>query len=287
MPQLMVNGLKYHYLDQGQSTFPPLVLLHGFTGSAADWDKFIAGLITNYRIIAIDLPGHGQTASADQPERNTINTVATDIVTLLDTVDVNQINLLGYSMGGRLALYLAIYSSIQINTLILESSSPGLASPTAREERRSIDEALAQSIEVEGIRAFVDRWQMLPLLRSQVNLDKEKLKRQRDRRLQNSPSGLASSLRGMGTGRQPSLWGELNFLHLPTLLLVGALDSKFVQINEQMAAQIPGSIMKIFPAAGHNIHFEQPVEFERTVKKFLNACCQLANTEEEHKQKRN
>ena len=284
MPQIMVNGLKYHYLDLGQGIEPPLVLLHGFSGSSEDWKRLIAGLINNRRIIAIDLPGHGQTESMDQPQRNTMQSVAMDITSLMDLLEISQVNLLGYSMGGRLALYMAITSSINIKALILESTSPGLASSLAREERRSRDEALAQSIEVEGVRAFVDKWQLLPLFASQNNLSKEILARQREQRLKNSAIGLANSLRGMGTGNQPSLWPALKSLQIPTLLLVGALDFKFVQINEQMAQQISGSTLEIIPAVGHNIHLEVPSKFAETVTGFLNSCCQLSYTEQEHKQ---
>ena len=95
------------------------------------------------------------------------------------------------------------------------------------------------------------------------------MKAQRNQRLRNDPRGLANSLRGMGSGAQPSLWHDLPTLTLPTLLLVGALDDKFRRINEAMAAKIPSATLDIIPSAGHNTHLENSAAFALAVRSFL------------------
>jgi len=280
----MVNGVNYHYLDQGQGS--PLVLLHGFTGSSASWEEF-NNLITGHcRTIAIDLPGHGRTISPNQPQRYSIQAVSNDIVALLDTLKIGYSDLLGYSMGGRLALYLALDKPTQFRSLILESASPGLDSIDLRHKRVQKDGLLANRIEANGVPAFVERWQRLPLFESQNNLARERQEGQRRQRLNNTAVGLANSLRGMGTGQQPSLWSELLSLLVPTLLIAGSLDLKYSDINRQMAQIMPDSKLKIISGAGHNVHLEMPEQFAKTVLAFLDSQQQLAQTKKEHEQER-
>jgi 2-succinyl-6-hydroxy-2,4-cyclohexadiene-1-carboxylate synthase len=283
MPQIMINGTKYNYLDQGRGQAPALVLLHGFTGSSASWAEITEMIGGRRRTIAIDLPGHGRTESSNQIHHYRMESVAGDIIKLLHTLNVGEMDLLGYSMGGRLALYMAIHNPTCFKSLILECASPGLDSLNARQERVDNDEKLAKFIEAEGVAAFIEHWQKLPLFASQNNLDSKKLAQQHRRRLNNSAVGLANSLRGMSTGCQPSLWPELAGFRVPTLLMAGALDEKFVAISKQMVGKITDSRIEIFPGAGHNIHFEQPGEFLKAVQKFLNQRHQLAQTEKEHK----
>jgi 2-succinyl-6-hydroxy-2,4-cyclohexadiene-1-carboxylate synthase len=127
-----------------------------------------------------------------------------------------------------------------------------------RQARREADEALARRIEEEGVEAFVAFWETLPLFASQARLREETRRELRARRLRNRPEGLAGSLRGMGTGSQPSLWERLGELQPRTLLIAGELDEKFCSINRRMAAAIPGAQLHIAPGAGHTVHLEQP-----------------------------
>jgi 2-succinyl-6-hydroxy-2,4-cyclohexadiene-1-carboxylate synthase len=162
-------------------------------------------------------------------------------------------------MGGRLALYLAVHHPGVVATLSLESASPGLKTERERRDRRATDEALAARIEREGIEAFVDYWEALPLWESQRGLPPKIRAAQRERRLANDPVGLANSLRGMGTGVQPSLWEALPGVNQPTSLLTGERDRKFTVIAEQMRAALPRATLASAPGAGHNIHLEQPM----------------------------
>jgi 2-succinyl-6-hydroxy-2,4-cyclohexadiene-1-carboxylate synthase len=172
-------------------------------------------------------------------------------------------------MGGRLALYMALHYPARFSTLILESSSPGLKTQSEREERAKLDTVLATHIEADGIAAFVQYWESLPLFWTQKSLPLAEAQRLHQQRLNNYPRGLANSLRGMGTGTQPSLWDQLPKLNLPVLLLTGALDPKFVAIGKRMADTIPDAQLDIMPDAGHTIHLEQPEEYTEAVMQFL------------------
>lgn len=281
MPDIEVNGTRYHYRDQGQGA--PLILLHGFTGCAASWSEISQPLEYERRTIAIDQPGHGQTIVLNNDRQHSMETIAGDILMIIEALNLEKPDLLGYSMGGRLALYLALLAQDQFHTLILESASPGLAASADQQERVQSDEHWAGILEKEGIESFVDQWEKLPIFASQNLLDFAKINKQRQNRLQNSPQGLAKSLRWQGTGRQPNLWPKLHALKIPTLLLAGALDRKYVAINQEMARLIPKAELLVFSASGHNIHLEHPRRFTKTIQRFLKAGNELAQAKEENK----
>ena len=272
MPTAAVNDITYHFEIAGQSALDattPLVLLHGFTGSGTNWHELANRLARTMPIITIDLPGHGQTDAPATPERYHMAPSAHDVITILEQITPGSFNLLGYSMGGRLALYMAVTYPQLVNKLILESASPGLVDPAARADRVRSDEALADRIEREGIPAFVDYWERIPLFASQASLSSATRQRLRDQRLRNRPHGLANSLRGMGTGVQAALWDQLPTLAVPTLLLSGEFDEKFCAIADQMATLLPNARHQTIPQAGHTIHLEQPAAYEAAVIAFL------------------
>ena len=248
-----------------------LMLLHGFTGSAAGWGAHLDAFATvGLRVIALDMLGHGASETPTDPRRYAIERCHDDILAALTTLGVapGEATLLGYSMGGRIALYTALRSPCCFQRLILESASPGLASAGERAARRVSDEALADRIERDGVRAFVDAWERLPLFASQRALPPERQHGLRAQRLRNSPLGLANSLRGVGTGAQPALYDQLPTLALPTLLIAGALDTKYDAIASQMADALPHARLAIVPDAGHTVHFERPAAFDALVTAF-------------------
>ena len=247
----------------------PLLLLHGFSGDGASWRHLAAALSNDFRLIALDILGHGRSDAPADRASYRFPAVAADIINLLEQLEVDETHLLGYSMGGRLALYLALQTPARFRSLILEGASPGLADAAEREQRRLRDEALADLIEARGIAWFADYWGRLPLWDTQANLARELTAAQRHQRLRNDPGGLAKCLRGMGAGAQPSLWRGLPRLTLPTLLIVGELDEKFRRINETMAEAIPHAQLAIIPSAGHNTHLESPSAFTGAVRSFL------------------
>ncbi len=178
-------------------------------------------------------------------------------------------DLVGYSMGGRLALHFAAAFPARVRRLVLESSSPGLATQEERAERRNADEALAERIEAHGIEGFVEEWERLPLFGTQGRLAPATRAALRTARLANRPESLAAALRGLGTGALPSLWERLPELVTPTLLLVGEEDRRFVHVAHEAAARMPAAEIVVVPGAGHAVHLERPDAWVEAVAAFL------------------
>jgi 2-succinyl-6-hydroxy-2,4-cyclohexadiene-1-carboxylate synthase len=267
-----VNGVRLGVELSGEPEGPggtTLVLLHGFTGSAAGWGSHLNAIAAaSMRVIAFDLLGHGQSDAPADPPRYSMEHCRADLLAALGEpgVGAGEAVLLGYSMGGRVALYLAL--SGYFRALILESASPGLASVSERAARRVADEALAASIERDGVAAFVERWEQLPLFASQRALSAEQREALHAQRLRNSARGLANSLRGTGLGAQPALHDRLATLDIPVLLITGELDQKFCEIAAQMAHLLPRVQWRKVPGAGHAVHLEQPEVFDEAVISF-------------------
>src|SRR5436305_5277925 len=321
--QIAVNGVHIGVIEHGKRGNPPLVLLHGFTGSAASWGTLLTDLAAyqsrsnkpptspqgthkgcrdtdtprrplrtivgaslvgalggagdlferdwaahNLHVIALDMLGHGQSAAPTDPARYSIEHCQTDIIAVLQSLGIRsgEAILLGYSMGGRIALYCAFSGFFR--ALILESASPGLAHPLERVQCHQSDMALADRIEREGIPAFVAYWEQLPLFASQRSLPKEKQATLHAQRLHNRATGLANSLRGIGTGIQPALHAQLPTLTIPVLLITGELDTKFCALAEQMQQALPLAQWSVMPGAGHAVHLEQAALFVRDVAGF-------------------
>jgi 2-succinyl-6-hydroxy-2,4-cyclohexadiene-1-carboxylate synthase len=267
MSFLQIRGVRYNVEIEGFG--PPLVLLHGFTGSAESWSDLVPVVKRNSRVIAIDLLGHGKSdAPADPPRYSTVETNE-DLMAILDWLKLPRVNLLGYSMGGRVALSFAIAAPGRVDRLILESASPGLESSDARAERVRGDETLASLLDRDGLEAFVDRWEQVPLFSSQQDLAPDIRKALRRQRLRGSAIGLASSLRGLGTGTMAPLYDRLGQATCKTLLIVGELDQKYRTFGEHLASALPDARLVVVPKAGHAVHLEQPVVFGHTVSDFL------------------
>ncbi len=173
----------------------------------------------------------------------------------------------GYSLGGRLCLRLALERPDLVRGLVLIGASPGIADPGQREARRDADEALARRIERDGVEVFLDAWLAGPLFSS---LPVEAAGR--DERLANTAEGLAYALRRLGTGVQESLWDRLGELRPPVLLVAGERDPKFAGIAREMAAAIgPTARVAVVAGAGHAVHLERPAETAALVEEFMAA----------------
>lgn len=261
------EGLRLRVVELGGG--PPIVFLHGFTGSTETWESFQLVFAERYRTIAVDLPGHGGSSDPDDPLRYSLDRVANDLAKVLDELGVERIALIGYSMGGRAAIRFALSHAPRVAALILESTSPGIADPGLREDRRAADEALADDIEQHGIEAFVDRWETLSLWETQRDLPAETQARLRAQRLANRPRGLANSLRGAGAANDVPTQHLLQELRVPSLILAGARDDRYVELGNMLGASLPNSTMVIIPEAGHAAHLEQPRAFADAIARFL------------------
>jgi 2-succinyl-6-hydroxy-2,4-cyclohexadiene-1-carboxylate synthase len=243
----------------------PVVLLHGFTGDHTALAELAAALATDRRVLVPSLPGHGRTGLREV----SFGATAVAFGSMLGTRGIGAIDVVGYSMGGRFALFWALEHPELVRALVLESASAGVPTETARSARRAHDEALARRLEAEPLAAFVAWWEAQPLFASQAKLPVAVRTAERARRLGATPAALAQSLRGMGAGAQPWLGARLGALDLPVLVVAGALDAKFAGIAEALAEAIPGAMLRIVPGAGHAVHLEQPAAFAAVVRDFL------------------
>lgn len=269
MTRISVNGIELNVRRQGSG--PALLLLHGFTGSGATWQPFDW---PGYETIAVDLPGHGESDKPASAERYRMERCLEDLVSLLDELGVERAAVLGYSMGGRVALHLALHAPERLWALVIESASPGIENEAERAERRRSDGELADSIMRDGIAPFVDRWQAIPLFASQSRLSADAREQLRQQRLRNDPAGLANSLRGLGAGEQQPVYTRLREIATPALVLAGADDAKYRAIAKRTAGALPCARLQIVPDAGHAVHLEQPQTFSAAVREFLSVCLQ-------------
>lgn len=265
--RIPIGGVHFNVEQTGDG--PPLMLLHGFTGSCDTWSTFVSSLGRHFRMIAVDLPGHGLSDIPADPRRFRMDRASHDLLALLDWLGLDRISLLGYSMGGRLALHLALAAPDRIRALVLESTSPGILDSADRAARRKADEDLALLLEHEDLETFVDRWERQSLFASQAHLPPTIRDGLRGQRLRNNSIGLAQSLRGAGAGVQEPLWGQLSMVYQPTLVITGADDAKYRQIGRELAGALPAASFVVIPDSGHAVHLEQPLAFERHVLHFL------------------
>jgi 2-succinyl-6-hydroxy-2,4-cyclohexadiene-1-carboxylate synthase len=255
-------------LEAGRGA-PPLILLHGFTGSADSWRPLLPALGRRRRALAFDLPGHGPAPGGAPPARIDLGDCVEAVRRRLDALGIREAVLLGYSLGGRLALRFAVDHPECVRGLVLESASPGIPEPAARDARRKADHALADGIEREGLDAFVDAWMRQPLFATQDRLPRAVRDRERALRMIHHPGWLAASLRGTGQGTMAPLWDDLPALRTPVLLLAGELDAKYRDVTAKVAVRMPDARVLIVPGAGHTTHLENPEAFAAAVETFL------------------
>lgn len=261
-------GLAHREWGRGRR----LVLAHGFTQNADCWGPFAHDLASDHQIVAVDLPGHGDTAAdhddADLPESGR----------LLGEVGGNGVYV-GYSMGGRVALHTALHTALHrevqppglaedlapglVDGLVLIGSTAGIDDADVRRTRRQADEALADQLLALGLSDFLDRWLVNPLF---AGLNEKTACR--SERMRNRASGLAASLRSCGTGTQEPLWPQLASLDIPVLVLVGDDDAKFTEIGRRLVDALPRGELRTLPAT-HAVHLECPTSAAEAVRAFV------------------
>jgi 2-succinyl-6-hydroxy-2,4-cyclohexadiene-1-carboxylate synthase len=288
MPELQSSDGRpsIWFETRGDRSGDPVVLLHGFTGTHRTWDELAERLAAKHFLILPDLPGHGR--SGVSPSRAKMGMVPTsdavaEVMGLAMGVKGSgrKAALVGYSLGGRVALELACRHQELLSCLILEGASPGIRGDVEREERRAGDDSLADEIERRGIGWFVDHWQETPLFATQKELRPPAFEVVRRDRLSNSARGLAMSLRGAGTGEMVPLWDHIGDLRMPVLVVVGKRDPKYAKIAEAMHRMIPGSVVAEVDGAGHCVHVEKPEEFAEIVRRFLSDRSEMIRAAEE------
>lgn len=256
--------VQFNYKLQGNRDLPVALFLHGFLGNYQEFDPITQGLL-GFCCLSVDLPGHGATRVVGDDAYTMANT-AIALIHLLDTLEITQATLVGYSMGGRLALYLALHFPERFPKAVVESASPGLKTEAERCARVQHDCAWADRIEA-NFADFLAQWYEQPLFESlRQHPQFEQIVQQRS---QQFPTELAKSLRAMSTGHQPSLWKKLQAHQNPILLIVGARDRKFIAINQEMQSLCKTATLVIVPHTGHNVHIEDPHTYQHYLRAFL------------------
>jgi len=264
---IATGGLCLHAVCEGDGS--PVVILHGFTGSAASMADVAAGLHDRHRTIRVDLVGHGESEAPRDVSAYRMESCVDQVADVVDALGARPAHFIGYSMGGRVALALCVRRPELVASAILIGARAGIADAGERAARVRHDRALADRIERDGVPSFVDHWLALPLFASQRRLGEEALAAAREQRLANRAHALALSLRGMGAGAQPPLGNHLGDVRAPACLVVGEEDARFRAIAEALARELPRARIEIVPAAGHAAHLENPSAFLRISRRFL------------------
>lgn len=255
------RDVRLSYFVTGEGT--PVTLLHGFTQSGRSWNEIISRMPARWKWIVPDLRGHGATQTLHGAPCS-MDGCADDLEMLWDHLGVERTHLVGYSMGGRLALHVAARRAQRILSLLTIGAHAGL-DPDGREGRRRGDEALAERIEKGGVEAFVNYWSSLPMFAGIERRGPNFVAQVRADRLENHAAGLACSLRGMGAGAMQPLWDELARADFPSTFVAGQLDHGYVASARRLAATVPHSRVEVVLHAGHAVHQERPDAFARVL----------------------
>ncbi|NIR44400.1 MAG: 2-succinyl-6-hydroxy-2,4-cyclohexadiene-1-carboxylate synthase [Gemmatimonadetes bacterium] len=245
----------------------PLVLVHGFLGDADDWSEIVPPLSRDRPCIAVDLPGHGTGPEPPPPSAGAFDAVVRELASRLERQGLSRFDLLGYSMGGRLAFGLVCRFSSRVRRGVAIGASPGLPDEAARAARRGLDESRARQLEEVGLERFLDEWYSQPLFRSLTR--SSAFASLLERRRRGNAAALAAMLRALSPARQPYLGDALARTKVPLLLIAGSRDTKYVEGNAALAGSSPRIRAVAVPDAGHSVHIERPAELARIVASFL------------------
>ncbi len=233
-----------------------LVLLHGFSGTSRAWDGVVRAIDRErYIPLALDLPGHGSEAAARRPI-----TFPGAVASVLERAP-HRFALCGYSLGGRVALHVALAAPQRVQRLVLVSCSAGIEDASERESRRRADEALASRLEHGPFEEWIEQWRAQPVfageppeVRALAGADQAR----------NDPHALAAALRGLGAGVMEPVWGRLAELMMPVSVIVGDRDARYLAVGERIAAAVPGAALRTLQG-GHGLVLERPGELARAI----------------------
>jgi 2-succinyl-6-hydroxy-2,4-cyclohexadiene-1-carboxylate synthase len=262
--------INFEHFNSFDSQKDNVLLMHGYTGSLEDWRDIYPNLDERFNYVGIDLIGHGKSDSPTNIEKYKAGSLVNQIQDILDKLSIIKVIILGYSMGGRVALNFAVSHPQKIMGLILESTSAGIKNEKDRKERIDRDEELVSYIEENGTEKFAEHWMAQDIFNTQRRFSDEKLQKIMRRIAQNSKRGLANTLRGFGTGTMPYFAENLNLIQSPILLISGELDTKYCELSSVLEDKFPNAKNAVIKNAGHNTHLEEPEQFIISVNKYLN-----------------
>lgn len=263
---------RWNVVATGANSAPPLVLLHGFAQSLNSFTELAPLLEKKFRVIRVDLPGHGQTQwnerlILDWPQ------LTESLLAAVAQIDSRPAHWFGYSQGGRVALMCALRDETRVKSLSLLGASPGIADEQARALRRESDKLLGQNIVGRGMAWFGEYWEALPIFANQKFLAQGTRQLIRFERMSCTPAGLRLALECYGTGTMPNRANDLALWTKPLFLAAGELDAKFVESNQLLAAASKAHPLEhhVIRGAGHAAHIEQPRVFAKLLTSFIHA----------------
>lgn len=261
------RGIRYRVCEWGDADDLPVVLLHGFAQSAESWRDVAALLAQKRFVVAFDFVGHGKSDRPDDPSFYEMDAVLDALSAFLAERFNRKVALVGYSMGGRIALAFACACSSRVSALVLESAGLG---PKTEQQHAAMQRRDAETIErlaSSSIEEFVAYWEQLPLFETQRNLPQDVRDRLRQGRLANDPRALACTVRGTGQHSMIDYSDRIGHLPMPILYIAGILDRKYLKIAENLAYE--ENVSCVLLNTGHNTHLEDPEAFTRQVNAFL------------------
>ncbi len=268
MEMIEINNQQYALtIHQKGSSLPYLLMLHGFMGDQRVFSHLIDAFSDFCNPITIDLLGHGQSSTPFDPNRYHEDKQVSDIFQLIQKLSIFSVFLYGYSMGGRLALQLASKHPDQFKGLILESTNAGIEDPQQRKQRKRVDTKRAKKI-TDNFQQFLKHWTTLDLFETSAEPDEALINYYHNIQSEQSPSALAASLKGFGTGTMTSAFDNLTNITLPTLLIAGSADSKYQRINQNLSKKLPNATFSSIKA-GHRVHLDNPPALVEKIKNFI------------------
>lgn len=260
-----IENIKYHLQIKG--TGQPIICLHGFSENLTTWDQLV---LEGYQLVLLDLLGHGESDKPYSKKYYRLEEMLQHLNKLINyQLGFKKYSLLGYSMGGRVALAYALEYAEGLEKLILESAAYGECGLINRLKRRRNDLKLASSIRENGIEWFNNYWSNLPIFASQKELPQDVIDEIAKRRLANSTQALSNTLLYSGQGVYPCLQNQIVYLSKPTLYISGEYDKKYQQIGNALARLNPKVKHITIKGCGHNVHTEDPTAFAEVLREFL------------------
>ena len=263
-----IQEVPFHTMTIGEKRLPRIIFLHGFLGSGGDWLPLARTLCDDYCCVMVDLPGHGKASFRETPPSDGFFEQTVDaLAELLRQSAFPPSYLVGYSMGGRIALALMLRHPELFTKAVIVSASPGLRTEKEQIDRQEHDEKIARKIE-RNFDGFIEAWYEQPLFSTLKH--HPVFKEVESQRKINDPRNLALALRVLGTGRQRSQWEAMKHNNVPVRFFVGEKDERYVEIGRQMVKLSRGSDLEIFPLCGHTLQIENKELFLDRLRLFFN-----------------
>lgn len=264
--KLFVESFNYYLkIEKSDSSLPYLLLFHGFMGSGSNFSHLIKPLSTFCNPITIDLLGHGRSDLCIDPKQYDAAKQVSHLQSILKRVQIQNLHIFGYSMGGRLAFQLLNHSPEYFQSGIIESAHCGLKDKIERLERQRNDDILAIKIE-QDFESFIDKWSEQPLFDATPISFKESFKKVM---MAQNHRSMAASLRGFGSGVMPYICDSIIDLEIPVHLISGEKDQKYHQLMSMISMMNSNFSFESIPDAGHRVHTDQPDRFVESIRTFL------------------